>query len=61
MKELGYGEDYKYAHNYENNFAEEEFLPREIANTPLYKPGNNQREQQQREFLKNRWKNKYGY
>ena len=61
MKELGYGEEYKYAHNYENNFAEEEFLPKEIANTSLYQPGNNQREQQSREFLKKRWKNKYGY
>jgi len=61
MKDLGYGEDYKYAHNYENNFAEEEFLPKEVSNTTLYQPGNNQREQQQREFLKNRWKNKYGY
>ncbi len=61
MKDLGYGEDYKYAHNYENNFTEEEFLPKEISNTTLYQPGRNQREQQQREFLKNRWKNKYGY
>lgn len=61
MKELGYGEDYKYAHNYENNFAAEEFLPKEISNTVLYQPGNNQREQQSREFLKKRWKNKYGY
>ena len=61
MKELGYGEEYKYAHNYENNFAEEEFLPKEIASTTLYQPGNNQREQQSREFLKKRWKNKYGY
>lgn len=61
MKDLGYGEDYKYAHNYENNFAETEFLPKEISNTTLYKPGNNQREQIQREFLKKRWKNKYGY
>src|SRR5690606_19638766 len=61
MKELGYGEDYKYAHNYEDNFAVAEFLPKEIANTPFYKPGNNQRELQQREFLKKRWKGKYGY
>ena len=61
MKDLGYGEDYKYAHNYEDNFAEAEFLPKEIANTTLYKPGNNQRELQNREFLKKRWKGKYGY
>lgn len=61
MKDLGYGEDYKYAHNYEGNFADAEFLPAEIANTTLYEPGNNQREQAQRDFLKKRWKSKYNY
>ncbi len=61
MKELGYGENYQYAHNYEDNFADAEFLPEEVKNTTLYTPGNNQREQSQREFLKKRWKNKYGY
>jgi putative ATPase len=61
MKDLGYGDNYQYAHNYQNNFAEAEFLPEEIKNTVIYNPGNNQREQAQREFLKKRWKNKYGY
>ena len=61
MKELGYGDDYKDAHNYENNFAEAEFLPQDIAGTKLYEPGNNKREQLNREFLKNRWKSKYDY
>jgi putative ATPase len=61
MKELGYGEDYKYAHSYQNNFAELEFLPEEIKNTTLYNPGNNSRENTQREFLKLRWKDKYSY
>jgi putative ATPase len=61
MKDLGYGEDYKYAHSYENNFAAEEFLPKEIANTTFFRPGNNQREQAQRDFLQKRWKGKYGY
>jgi putative ATPase len=61
MKELGYGEDYKYAHSYENNFAKQEFLPEDIKNTTLYNPGNNSREQAQREFLKIRWKDKYKY
>lgn len=61
MKELGYGDDYQYAHNYENNFAEHEFLPEAIINTKLYDPGNNARENTQREFLKQRWKEKYGY
>ena len=61
MKELGYGDDYKYAHDYDNNFVEQEFLPDEIKNTPIYEPQNNSRENQTKEFLKNRWKGKYGY
>ena len=61
MKELGYGEDYKYAHNHENNFAEHEFLPKEISNTKLYDPGDNPRENALRAFLKARWKDKYKY
>ena len=61
MKELGYGDNYKYAHSYESNFADHEFLPDEIKNTKLYEPGNNARENAQREFLKQRWKDKYGY
>ena len=61
MKELGYGDDYKYSHDYANNFAEQEFLPDAIKETVLYNPGNNSRENSNREFLKNRWKNKYGY
>ncbi|SFN98435.1 putative ATPase [Bizionia echini] len=61
MKEIGYGENYQYAHNYENNFANQEFLPKEISNTRFYEPGNNSRENAQREFLKERWKEKYGY
>ena len=61
MKDMGYGDDYQYAHNYENNFTQAEFLPEEVKNTILYNPGNNQRENAQREFLKSRWKNKYNY
>ncbi len=61
MKDLGYGNEYMYAHNYENNFAEQEFLPTEIAGTTFYEPGNNPRENSSREFLRNRWKSKYGY
>lgn len=61
MKELGYGEEYKYSHDYDNNFAEQEFLPDEIKNTAFYEPGNNSRENATKDFLKNRWKNKYGY
>jgi len=61
MKELGYGEDYKYSHDYANNFAEQEFLPESLKGTAIYEPGNNARENSTREFLKNRWKDKYGY
>ena len=61
MKKLGYGEEYKYSHDYANNFAEQEFLPEAITGTTLYEPGNNARENNTREFLKNRWKDKYGY
>ena len=61
MKELGYGEDYKYSHDYANNFAEQEFLPEALTGTVIYEPGNNARENSTREFLKNRWKDKYGY
>ena len=61
MKELGYGEEYKYSHDYSNNFAEQEFLPEAISKKPIYIPGNNSRENSIREFLKNRWKDKYGY
>jgi putative ATPase len=61
MKELGYGEEYKYSHDFQNNFAEQEYLPDEISKTIFYDPGNNSRENATREFLKNRWKDKYDY
>ena len=61
MKDLDYGKNYKYAHNYENNFVIEEFLPEEVGNTKLYEPGYNTRENIFREALKNRWKDKYDY
>ena len=59
MKDLGYGASYKYAHNYDLNFTEQEFLPEGIENTRFYKPGNNAREKAQQEFLSLRWKDKY--
>jgi len=61
MKDLNYGKDYKYAHNYNDNFAELEFLPQEISNTTLYEPGDNLRENQLRTYLKSLWKDKYNY
>lgn len=59
MKDLGYGKDYKYAHEYENNFVDEEFLPEELKGTSFYKPGKNPRENAIDDFLKKRWKGKY--
>ncbi len=59
MKELGYGEDYKYSHDYANNFVAQQFLPDEIKDALIYEPQNNSRENQTREFLKNRWGDKY--
>jgi len=61
MKEIGYGQDYKYAHEYEGNFTEEEFLPDRIKGSTFYKPGSNKREMDDRKNLKNRWKDKYKY
>ncbi|AUC15733.1 AAA family ATPase [Tenacibaculum sp. SZ-18] len=61
MKDLDYGKDYKYSHNYQDNFVNQEFLPEEISNTKLYEPGNNQRENSFRTSLKQRWKDKYNY
>jgi putative ATPase len=61
MKNLGYGKDYKYSHSYEGNFSQQEYLPKEIAGTKFYDPGNNAREEELRKYLKNLWKEKYGY
>jgi putative ATPase len=61
MNELGYGKDYKYAHDYENNFVAVEFLPDGLIGKAFYEPGDNARETDQRAFLQQRWKEKYGY
>ena len=61
MKDQGYGKGYKYAHDYPGSFVEMEFLPEEVKGTAFYKPGKNAREEELRKFLKNRWKDKYGY
>ena len=61
MRELGYGEDYQYAHDYEGNFIVHDFLPDEIAGTKFYEPGDNSREKAIRENLKAKWKDKYDY
>ncbi|HZF65956.1 MAG TPA: replication-associated recombination protein A [Chitinophagaceae bacterium] len=61
MKNMGYGKNYKYAHNFEGNFTEQEFLPDSISGTRFYEPGNNPREEELRKFLRHLWNHKYGY
>ncbi len=61
MSELGYGEGYKYSHDFQNQFTNQEYLPDEITGTKLYEPGKNKKEDSIRDFLKLRWKNKYNY
>lgn len=61
MKRLGYGKNYKYAHSYEGNFTEQEFLPDQIKETRFYDPGKNPREEELRKFLRSLWKDKYNY
>jgi putative ATPase len=61
MKELGYGKDYKYAHDYAGNFVEEDFLPEEIKKHIIYKPQTNKKEKEITERLKIWWRNKYKY
>ncbi|MCB0481761.1 MAG: replication-associated recombination protein A [Flavobacteriales bacterium] len=61
MKELSYGKDYHYAHSYEGNFVEDEYLPEELKGKALYNPGQNQKEQAISDKLRQQWKGKYGY
>lgn len=61
MKNMDYGKGYQYAHDFSNNFVEQEFLPEKISNTKLYEPGQNPSEDKLRQSLKQNWKNKYEY
>ena len=61
MKNIGYGKDYKYAHDYENNFVDLEFLPEKLSGKKFYDPQDNARENELRARLKALWKKKYGY
>ena len=61
MKKLDYGKNYQYDHDNPLNFSGQEFLPKAIQNTTLYTPGQNAREEEIRNFLKLRWKEKYNY
>lgn len=61
MKDMQYGKDYQYSHLGEGNFIEQEYLPDALKGTRFYTPGNNARENELRKFLRERWKDKYGY
>lgn len=61
MKDIGYGKEYQYAHNYTSNFALQEYLPEGISGTKFYEPGNNAREKEMRDHLKKLWGDKYNY
>jgi len=61
MKNIGYGKDYKYAHQYDGNFVNIEFLPEKLKGTKLFDPGHNAREHEAREKLRKNWGEKYGY
>lgn len=61
MKEIGYGKDYKYAHDYDMNFVEDNFLPKSIAGSIFYQPQDNQQEIKFVERLRKLWKNIYKY
>ena len=61
MEQMGYGKGYKYAHDYEGNFAEQEYLPAGLEGSRFYNPGNTPRENDTRNSLRARWGAKYGY
>lgn len=61
MKNIGYGKGYQYSHDYPMNFSGQEYLPDAIGGTAFFKPGRNAREEEMRKFLKERWRDKYGY
>ena len=61
MKDLGYGEGYQYAHDFENNFVNQEFMPDGLQGVKIYEPQNNPRENELRKYLRNCWKEKYKY
>ncbi len=61
MKELDYGKNYQYAHQYQGNFVAAEFLPEKIVGTKFYEPSKNPQEEKTRTEMKRKWGEKYGY
>jgi putative ATPase len=61
MKDMGYGQSYQYAHGFDGNFVVQEFLPDALSGKQFFDPGNNPREHEMRQNMKQKWKEKYGY
>ena len=61
MKNMGYGKNYEYSHNYDQHFSPQEYLPDELSGSSFFEPAKNPREEELRKFLKNLWKDKYKY
>jgi putative ATPase len=61
MKDMEYGKHYQYAHQFDGNFIEQQYLPDKLEGKKIYDPQQNSREEELRKFLKNKWKDKYGY
>jgi len=59
MKELNYGKEYKYAHSFENNFVQQDYVPKEIKGRQFWKPQQNASESKIMEWLKKLWKDRY--
>jgi putative ATPase len=61
MKEIGYGKNYKYVHEFMGNFVQQNFLPDDLKGTKIYDPSPNARENEIRKQLQNWWKDWYEY
>lgn len=61
MKDMGYGANYQYSHDYANNFIDQAYLPDDIDGTAFFQPGSSEREKSLKSFLENRWKKRYNY
>lgn len=61
MKELGYHKGYQYAHDFEHNFVEQEFMPPQLSGVKIYEPQDNPRENELRKYLRRCWNEKYKY
>ncbi len=59
MKDLNYGKNYKYSHDFPNHFVEQQFLPDELKNTSIWRVQDNAAEKKHGEWLRFLWKNRF--